>query len=67
MVYLKRFLANAKANPKTTATGIAGIVGCITGAAHNPGKLASAEWWTLLLVSGGLLIAADQGASKPTA
>jgi hypothetical protein len=60
--YIRRFFNNAKSSPKTTATGLAGIVGSITAAAHNPAILASAEWWTVLLVSGGLLFAGDAAA-----
>ena len=57
--YIRNFLVNAKANPKTTAFGLAGVVGSVTTAIHNPAILGSPEWWTAVLVSGGLLFAGD--------
>ena len=59
MIYFKRFLANASGSPKTTAMGLAGIIGSLTAAFHNTALLSTAEWWTVLLVSGGLLFSAD--------
>lgn len=57
--YIRNFLVNAKSNPKTTAAGLAGVIGSVTTAIHNPAVLSSAEWWTVILVSGGLLVAGD--------
>ena len=59
MSYLKRFLANARSSPKTTASGLAGIIGSLVAAFHNTALLSTPEWWTVLLVSGGLLFSAD--------
>ena len=56
---IQTFLRNAKASPKTTATGLAGLIGSISSAIHNPSVLSSTEWWMLVLVSGGLLFAGD--------
>jgi hypothetical protein len=64
MEYLKRFLRNARNNPKTTALGCAGVAGCVTAAAHDYGRLASAEWWAALFASAGLLLSADQAARQ---
>ena len=57
--YIQRFLVNAKSSPKTTAAGLAGLAGSITTAAHNPSVLTTAEWWTVVFVSGGLVFAGD--------
>ncbi|MGA2769960.1 MAG: hypothetical protein ABSG26_03995 [Bryobacteraceae bacterium] len=62
MNYFKRFLANASSSPKTTAAGLAGIIGSLTAALHNTALLSTAQWWTVLLVSGGLLFSADSKA-----
>ena len=59
--YLTTFIANAKKSPKTTALGIAGVVGSITAAVHNPALLGNAAWWTPFLVSVGLLFSGDAG------
>ena len=59
MSYLKRFLANARSSPKTTASGLAGVIGSLVAAYHNAALLSTPEWWTVLLVSGGLLFSAD--------
>jgi hypothetical protein len=62
MSYFKRFLANASSSPKTTAAGLAGIASSLTAALHNNALLSTAEWWTVVLVSGGLLFSADSKA-----
>ena len=59
MTYFKRFLANARSSPKTTASGLAGLFGSLAAARQNPSVLSSPEWWTVMLVSGGLLFAGD--------
>jgi hypothetical protein len=65
MKYLNQFFQNVKASPKTSATGIAGLVGSITTAVHNPSVLSTGAWWAVLFVSGGLLFAPDAGAKTP--
>lgn len=64
MDYVKRFLANLKASPRTTAAGLAGLCGSIGAAIHNPSLLSSLEWWMGVFVSGGLLFAGDAGTAK---
>jgi hypothetical protein len=62
MTYFKTFLKNASGSPKTTAMGLAGIIGSLTAALHNTALLSTAEWWTVVLVSAGLLFSADSKA-----
>ena len=59
MTYMNRFISNAKTSPKTTASGLAGLIGSLAAARQNPSVFSSAEWWTVVLVSGGLLFAGD--------
>lgn len=59
MKYLKRFISNARRSPKTTASGLAGLIGSLAAARQNPAAISSPEWWTVVLVSGGLLFAGD--------
>jgi hypothetical protein len=61
--YIQRFLVNAKSSPKTTAAGLAGLAGSITAATRNPSVLTTAEWWTVIFVSGGLVFAGDAAPS----
>ena len=59
MNYINRFISNARSSPKTTASGLAGLMGSLAAAHQNPSVLSSPEWWTVVLVSGGLLFAGD--------
>ena len=59
MKYLNRFISNARSSPKTTASGLAGVIGSFAAAHQNPSVLSNPEWWTVVLVSGGLLFAGD--------
>jgi hypothetical protein len=59
MLYLTRLWANIKASPKTSAGAFAGTIGSVVTAVKNPAVLSSEAWWTVLLVSLGLLFASD--------
>ena len=56
---MNRFISNARISPKPTASGLAGLICSLAAARQNPSVLSSAEWWTVVLVSGGLLFAGD--------
>lgn len=51
-------------HPRTTAIGIAGIVGAAVAVYHNPSLAATSEFWLGLLTAIGLLAAADAKAQQ---
>ncbi len=61
-----RFARNCVQSPRTSATGLAGLVGCITAAVHDFHVLENPAWWTGAMASLGLLFSADQK-QPPTA
>lgn len=65
MQKLKSFFARLVANPKTSAAGIAGLVGIGFAAAAQPAILANPQVIVSIIGSIGLLVAADDNTPRP--